>query len=271
MLRRAFLQALAAAGARPHVVFVTGDDEYRSEYSMPALARILEKSHGMRTSLARAMPTPQTPDNIEGLEALRTADLAVFFLRWRRLPEPQLGLILDYVASGKPLAGFRTTTHAFQYPQGHERQNLNDGFGRDIFGQKWFRHHGHRSTTEVTIVEERRSHPILRGVRAGFHAPSWLYTVDPLAGDASPLLMGAALNPQNNRNDGPQPVAWTKTYQGARVFFTTLGHPDDFKIESFRRVAINGILWAAGRDIPRNGARAEFPEPYQPPPSGVPK
>ena len=38
----------------PHVVFVTGDDEYRSEISMPMIAAILEKRHGLRTSVAYA-------------------------------------------------------------------------------------------------------------------------------------------------------------------------------------------------------------------------
>ena len=57
---------LNGAARQPHVVFVTGDDEYRSEYSMPMIAQILEAHHGMRTSIAYARPTPQTQDNIEG-------------------------------------------------------------------------------------------------------------------------------------------------------------------------------------------------------------
>ena len=65
----------------PHVVFVTGDDEYRSEISMPMIAAILEKRHGLRTTVAYARPTPQTKDHIEGLEALETADLMVMFAR----------------------------------------------------------------------------------------------------------------------------------------------------------------------------------------------
>ena len=74
----AALLALAsgiAARARPtprapHIVFVTGDDEYRSEITMPMIAAILEKSHGFKTSIAYARPKPQTKDNIEGLDAL---------------------------------------------------------------------------------------------------------------------------------------------------------------------------------------------------------
>jgi type 1 glutamine amidotransferase len=44
-----------------------------------------------------------------------------------------------------------------------------------------------------------------------------------------------------------EPVAWTWTRKGGRrVFCTSLGHPDDFKDESFTALLRNGILWAAG-------------------------
>jgi len=259
-----------AQDAKPRVVFVTGDDEYRSEYSMPMIARLLEARHNLRTSVAYARPTPQTKTTIEGLEALQTADLAVFYLRWRELPEPQLKLILDYVDSGKPLVGLRTTTHSFLYPKGHPRERLNDGFGADVFGQKWIRHHGHLSSTDVSRVAEQAGHPVLRGVEAAFQARSWLYVVDPLHGDCAPLLMGRAVNP-SGKDHGPQPVAWTKTYKGARVFFTTLGHPEDLRLLAVRRLLINGIYWALGKAVPEGGATAEVVGSYEPPPAGVPK
>jgi type 1 glutamine amidotransferase len=270
MRRREFL-ALAptalAAAPPPHIAFVTGDDEYRSEYSMPALAKIFEKRHGLRTSVAYARPTPQSNANIEGLESLATADLAVFFLRWRALPDEQMKRILAFAGARKPMAGFRTTTHSFRYPKGSPHENWNDGFGRDIFGQKWFRHHGAASSTRVTAVA---SHPILNGVEKEFTARSWLYEVEPLVGDCTRLLSGTAINPQG-KDASPQPVAWVKTYNGARVFFTTLGHPKDFEVDSMRQLAVNGILWALGRKIPRKGADARWVEPYAPPESGVPK
>ncbi|MGH9674349.1 MAG: ThuA domain-containing protein, partial [Bryobacteraceae bacterium] len=252
----------------PHVLFIAADDEYRSEFSMPMLARILESRHGLRTSIAYARPTPQSSKNIEGLEALATADLAVLYMRWRELPDEQLQPIVRYVESGKPLAGFRTTTHAFRYPAGSKHERLNDGFGRDVFGQRWFRHHGNRSTTRVTIAAPGEE--VLRGVAAKFDAASWLYTVEPLAGDCRRLLTGVAVNPQG-KDESPQPVAWTKSYKGARVFFTTLGHPLDFKVDAVRQLSVNGLLWALGREIPAGGADARVSGSYDPPPAGVPR
>ncbi len=70
-------------------------------------------------------------------------------------------------------------------------------------------------------------------------------------------------------------MAWTKTYTGrsgraARVFFTTLGHPYDFKEASMRKLALNGLLWALGSAalIPDDGANAAIVGEYDPNNSG---
>jgi type 1 glutamine amidotransferase len=275
MRRAVFVLTVLIAGAclsaqtpppkGPHVVFVTGDDEYRSEISMPMIAKILETRHGLRTTVAFAKPTPQTKDHIEGLEALETADLMVMFTRYRALPDAELNRILAYVKSGKPIVGFRTSTHAFNYPAGSPHIDLNDGFGRDVFGQKWITHHGHTSTTTVAFASPRPRHPILNGVEP-FAAKSWLYHVAPLNGPATILLEGTAVNTERKARlaEFPplQPVAWTREHQGGRVFFTTLGHPGDFEQASMRRLTVNAILWALKRDVPPQGADATPVEPF---------
>lgn len=265
-----------AESKKPHIVFVTGDCEYRSEITMPMIAKILEAKHGMKCSIAYAVDpktgkiTPKHLSNIQGLEDLKSADLVVFEMRFRQLPDDQLQKILDYVNSGKPIVGLRTSTHAFRYAKG-DNTKYNDGFGRDVFGQRWISHHGHNSSTAVTVTE--KDHPVTRGVKEKFHCRSWLYNVAPLVGDCTPLLMGEAL--MGEKPDGkvfskmPHPVAWTKTYKKARVFFTTLGHPKDFEQESMRKMLINGIFWALGRekDIPADGCNAEIQGEYIAPPT----
>src|SRR5207244_3454861 len=70
-------------GKGKHVVFVTGDEEYRSEESMPQLAKILARRHGFKCTVLFAVDrkdgtiNPQQLDNIPGLQALDTADLMV--------------------------------------------------------------------------------------------------------------------------------------------------------------------------------------------------
>lgn len=280
--RREFINTIGAAGLSaaampaitgaakpkpPHIVFVTGDDEYRSEITMPFIAQLLARKKQFKCTVVYAIdphtnrPNPKYQKNIEGLEALKTADLAVFYMRFRALPDEQLKLILDYVNSGKPIVGLRTSTHAFRYPRGHKNAQYNDKFGVDVFGQKWITHHGHKSTTEVSIVSGMTAHPILRGIYGAFPCSSWLYHVEPLVGDCTPLLTGKAINSGKTRDLDKypliQPVAWTKTYKGARVFFTTLGHPKDFEEYSVRRLLMNGIYWASGVGVPEGGAMAE--------------
>ncbi len=263
-----------AAGKKPHVVFVTGDDEYRSEITMPLLDEILKQRHGFECTVLYAVdtesgkPNPKFKTNIPGLEALKDADLAVFYTRFRALPDEQLKMILDYINSGRPAVGLRTATHAFLYPDDSLNKKWNDDFGRSVFGQKWITHHGHMSSTDVTVIPEKAQHPILRGIEPTFHCASWLYHVEPLVGDCEPLLKGKSINSDkmDKQEQYPlvQPVAWTKTFTGengkaARIFFTTLGHPADFENESMRRLMINGIHWALGMEdkIPESGSDAK--------------
>ncbi len=278
----------------PLVVFVTGDEEYRSEESMPMLARILERDYGFRVAVRYALDDdgiidPNRLDNIPGLDVLEEADLMVLFTRFRALPDSQLQHILAYAESGRPMVGFRTATHAFLYEDDSTKAYLNEAWPAQVFGQRWITHHGHfddgaHPLTAVTLIEAQRDHPILRGVEP-FQAYSWLYHVegggDRLSGDSQPLLQGRALRSNHaeagrlDRFPDTQPVAWTKTYTGrsgipARVFFTTLGHPYDFKEPSMRKLALNGILWALGLEasIPPEGANAEVVGAYEPNNSG---
>jgi type 1 glutamine amidotransferase len=47
-----------------------------------------------------------------------------------------------------------------------------------------------------------------------------------------------------------EPVAWTNTYKGGRIFYTSLGNVDDFKNPNFRRMLLNALFWAAERQVP---------------------
>lgn len=243
---------------KPLVVFVTGDHEYSSEATMPLLAAELEKNYNMRTVVLKSSPDQNAEENIPGLEALEEADLAVFFLRWRRLPADQLKYIDDYLNSGKPVIGFRTSTHSFNYPEGHELRNWN-AFGERAFGSPpgWggaanHTHYGHESSTDVSVIEREKSHPVLTGVASSFHVRSWLYKVLPdyPSQGSTWLLMGKSVDP-NTEEAIDNPVAWTWTSaSGAKTFMTTLGHPEDFQQEGMQRLCINAIHWTLGVPVP---------------------
>jgi type 1 glutamine amidotransferase len=243
------------AQQKPLVVFVTGDHEYSSELTMPQWAAELEKNYQVRTKVLYAQPDHNGEEDIPGLDILQQADLAVFYLRWRRLPPEQLAFIEAYLQRGQPLIGFRTTTHAFNFPKNHPSYAWN-AFAERAFGAPpgWggpagHTHYGHESQTLVRPDTQNQDHALLKGVATSFQVPSWLYHVLPHypLPEAKRLLWGKAVgNIQGNPQDNP--VAWTwTTAQGAKSFMTTLGHPEDFYDPSFQRLLINAVQWCLDR------------------------
>jgi hypothetical protein len=267
-----------------HVVFVTGDDEYGSEVSMPMIADILRERHGMKATVLYAENDKGERDrhahNIPGLEALDSADLAVIFLRWRALPPDQLDKIIAYKESAKPMIGLRTATHSFKY-DGPPGDKWNDAFGRDLWGLRWIAHYGHENSSHAYVVPAEAQHPILRGVDHDFWLHSWLYIVnqgeDKLPGDARVLMEGEAVRGMKlagEKYGERQPLAWTREIakpdtasSKKRIFYTSLGHPRDFSYESPRRLLVNAVYWALGReaDIPTAGADVALVGDYNPP------
>lgn len=264
------------AGKGKHIVFVTGDEEYRSEQGLTQMARILSQRHGFRCTVLYAIDrndgtiNPNQRDNIPGLEALDKADLMVLFVRWRDLPDDQLKHIIDYAESGRPIIGMRTSTHAFKLDSSptYRRYTWNNkewdgGFGRQILGETWVSHHGKHGvqSTRGRVAPGASGHPVLRGIADGeIWGPTDVYTVRlPLPGDAQPLVMGevlTAMQPTDppapgKQNDPMMPVAWVKTYTGtagkrARIFTTTMGDAQDIANEAFRRMLVNAMYWSMG-------------------------
>ncbi|MCX8496242.1 MAG: ThuA domain-containing protein [Akkermansiaceae bacterium] len=263
-------------GKGKRIVFVTGDEEYRSEESMPAMARILAQRHGFECIVLFAVDPktgfidPKIADNIPGLDTLKTADLMVVFTRFRQLPEAEMAKFVDYVNSGRPVIGVRTATHAFSYDklQGDKyakwgwrgpSKDFPGGFGRQVLGETWVDHYGGYRTESTLgiIVPKMKDHPILRGVDQ-IWGPCHAYKVNALEGDSQPLVMGqplVGLSPTDkpDTDKPPLPIAWTKTFTGtsgkpARVFTTTMGYGDDFKEEGVRRMFVNACYWCMGME-----------------------
>lgn len=261
-------------GKGKRIVFVTGDEEYRSEESMPAMARILSERHGFHCTVLFSVNRetgevdPSVDDNIPGLEALKEADLMIVFTRFRHLPETQMAHFVDYVNSGRPIIGVRTATHAFDYDRFQKEPyaewawrgphpQFAGGFGRQVLGETWIDHYGgYRSESTLGIVVPgMKEHPILRGV-GRIWGPSHAYAVSTLGGDSRPLVLGQplmGLKPDDRADPEkpPVPIAWIKTFTStsgkpARVFTTTLGYGDDFKEEGVRRMFVNACYWAVG-------------------------
>lgn len=277
------IAAARSAGKGKQVVFVVGDQEYRSEESMPAFAKLLAAHHGFRCTVL--MPSdPRVSDNLPGLEALDKADLMVLFLRFQELPDQQMKHIIDYTNSGRPIVALRTSTHAFNYQKNpaspyarysFRSREFEGGYGRQVLGETWINHYGahQKESTRGLPAPGMDRHPILRGVQDVW-GPSDVYAITTLSGDAKPVLLGqvlAGMQPTSPPNPAKNlvPVAWIKSYNASRVFTTTMGHPGDFLNEGFRRMLVNACYWALEMEskIPRR-AKVDFVAPYTHSPIG---
>nr|WP_299382929.1 hypothetical protein [Allomuricauda sp.] len=203
---------------QPHIVLVSGDEEYRSEEALPQMAKILTERHGFNCTVLFAQDpkkpgilNPNNVNNIPGLEQLETADLMILFTRFRALPDNQMQHIDNYLKAGKPVIGIRTATHAFNFEDGGIESSYKhygnfyegddawkDGFGRLVLGEKWISHHGvhrHQSTKGIP-APGAQNHSLLNGIKAGdIWGPSDVYGVRlPLPGDAQPIVLGQVID-----------------------------------------------------------------------------
>jgi hypothetical protein len=201
-----------------HIVFVSGDEEYRSEEALPQLAKILSEHHGFKCTVLFAQ-NPDKPgivdanylEHIPGLEKLSKADLMFIFTRFRALPDDQMVHIDTYLKSGKPVIGIRTATHAFNfendsttnfshYSNNYEgdKKEWTDGFGRLVLGEKWISHHGHHKhqSTRGVLTEDSKLHPITNGINDGdIWGSTDVYGVRlPLPEDSQPIILGQVIN-----------------------------------------------------------------------------
>jgi type 1 glutamine amidotransferase len=221
------------------------EDEYDTHRTLPDFARA-QLGMAYRTTLV--FGAEKDRNAIPGVESVRLADLLILSLRRRTLPKEQLAAFREYAAAGKPIVAIRTASHGFSpplggsVPSGHEAWNE---FDRDVLGGNYTGHHGNSKPgdprTLVRVLPQAASHSILRGVPGDeLVVQSWLYKVSPLAKSATPLMIGRV-----EGREPPEPVAWTHTHRRGRVFYTSLGHPDDFKLPAFQTLLKNAIDWAS--------------------------
>ena len=268
------LEGKDGPGKGKHIVLISGDQEYRSEETIPQLAKILANRHGFKCTVLFTLDKDgtinPTVNNIPGLKALKTADLIIIFTRFLNLPDDQMQHIVDYLATGKPVIGLRTATHAFNIPKESKfaRYSFNSaapdykqGFGKQVLGETWVNHHGAhgKEGTRGRFAKGQDHHPILKGIKDGeIFGTTDVYTVNlPLAGDSTTIVLGevtATLKPdspavEGKKNDPMMPVAWVKSYKGeqtGRVFTTTMGASQDLAFEATRRMIVNACFWAVG-------------------------
>lgn len=263
-------------GKGKHIVLIAAEQEYRSEQSMPMLAKVLSKHHGFDCTVLFSLnennevdPTLPAPfedkerrHNIAGLEHLETADCVIWLSRFMQLPDDQMAHFHQYFDSGKPLIALRTANHGFwggaKYVKDGEAVSL-----RELLGGTFMGHHGgwHREATKGILVPENSDHPILKGVD-DIWGTSDVYRCHnekhPFPEDAQALVLGQPLldltrDAKPNTDKEPLPIAWTKTWIGnqglsTKIFHFTMGSAKDFENEGVRRLTVNAVYWGLGME-----------------------
>jgi hypothetical protein len=153
-----------------------------------------------------------------------------------------MDLLERYIRAGKPLVALRPSIVAFQTGKDPQLGHVVwDRFDQEVLGCNYrgYNAKARASGCDVWIVPRAINHSILQGVKPKFHSPCWIYRQRPLAPNSQVLLEGRWSNA-----DPVEPVAWTNSYAGGRVFYTSLGHPGDFQGDAFPRLLRNAIDWA---------------------------
>jgi len=283
-------------GKGKHVVFLTGDEEYRSEEGLPMLAKILSQRHGFKCTVLFSVDEDGTinPNNGASLSnpaALDSADAIVMLIRFRHWSDEAMKHFHAAVQRGVPIVGLRTATHAFNMPKDSAYgawtwNNKEGGFGRMVLGETWVSHWGkHRAEATKGVIEaSAKENPILRGVADVFGTTD-VYEAAPPA-DATILMRGLSLKGMNptdepadykkkNKagveqgvNDPAMPIAWTREVKNAagktnKVLCTTMGAATDLTSEGLRRLVVNGVFWGFGMEIPMK-ADVSYVDPFNP-------
>ena len=284
-------------GQGRHIVFLSGDEEYRSEEALPMLAKILSQRHGFTCTVLFAQDAdgtinPNKAQSLPGSEVLDSADLIVMMLRFRAWPEQDMARFERALLRGTPIIALRTSTHPFNgFPPDSRwaRWNYNNdgGFGTQVVGETWVSHWGRHKVeaTRGAIEPDQAGHPLLRGID-GLFGETDVYEAYPPP-DATVLVRGLVLQTlqpdapladyEKTRasdkgrqpvNDPPMPVVWTRQYRNDagttnRILTSTMGSATDFEDEGMRRLIVNGVYWGLGLEVPER-ADVTYVDPYRP-------
>ena len=231
---RAFAQSRQVTAA-----IIVSDDHYRADTLFPVLAQRLEAEYPICTIIIHGHGT----GDFENMEALREADVALLFIRRIAVKSEQMAIFREYLESGKPLIAFRTASHAFslsfdgtkESPEGYEQWKT---FNAEILGESYHNHGPNDAGTDVTFTPAAVGHPIFAGLDCRpYHSAGSLYFTSPVDEDAEIFQYGSF------PGHAPEPLTWLRVNPyGGKVFYTGLGHWEDFSDSRFEKMVANAIL-----------------------------
>ncbi len=208
-----------------HLIGVGGG--YKPDVSLQDFKKHLEDRYRVECTASLGKNTKK----LDNLDALKSADVLFLFSHRLNLPEEQMAIIRDHWEKGKPIVALRTASHGFQ-------QADNEIFDKKVLGGD-YKGYG-AGPFKAVAAKDQAEHAILKGV-APIVSRSY-YNNGKLADDAV-VLQVVESDKQTSR-----PVTWAHTYKGGRTVYSSMGVPEDFQDENFKRLLTNAIFWTAQRD-----------------------
>ena len=222
----------ARAEDKPLKIHIIAGGEYSPVESMTEFKKYLEDNYRVQCTASFYAGTG-SPSKIDNLDSLPSADLLVLFARRMTLREEQMKIIREHWEKNKPIVGIRTACHAFQKAD-------NEIIDRKLFGGNYGNGSSNGGFTSAT-AKGQEQHPVLKGV-GPIKASRYAYGNGPLAESAVVLQIVGRIK------DKDFPVTWVNTVKEGRYFYTSMGAPDDFKDDNFRRLLVNAIFWTTKSD-----------------------
>ena len=210
-------------------IHLIGVGEYEPAKSLAEFKKHLEQSY-------RVVCTASLGGNgkkLDNLDALKSADLLVIFARRMSLPDDQMAILRDHWEKGKPIVAMRTSSHAFQLAD-------NEIFDKKVLGGDYKGSGSYTTPFKAIVAKDQAEHPVVKGVK--LITSRGYYNNGKLAADS------VVLQVVDSERKTPLPVTWAHTYKGGRTIYTSMGTPEDFLDENFRRLLVNAIFWTAQRD-----------------------
>lgn len=222
--------ALPVTDTRPHLCLVSGCPSYQSDQSLGMFAGFIDQHYDVVCEKAFARSRSDLP----GLEQLMNCDCLVLFAQRLAIDGPQLELVRDYVACGGSVVALIPPGSAFlKWPD----------WEAEVLGiRSTSRAYGSPGTT-IETAPYADGHPVLRDVGKLRH-PGCVTTL-PDVDEHTTALLSASIA------ERLEPVAWVRTREETRSFFTTLGQPTDFQQQPFLQLLANAVMWTIGapRDV----------------------
>ena len=244
MLFILYLGQACPCASKPKITFLLAEKEYQTSITLPYFAKSY-LSNDFQVAYCKAEMEGENRHILKETHEIRDADLLFVSVRRRAFSKTVMKLIRDHVKKGKSVLGIRTTSHAFQL----RKEKLMDGhqewseWDREVIGGNYNGHYGKGLLCNIKNISPSLMHPILQNVALPFTTPATLYQNSPLPEKSKPLLVGSV------EGFPPEPVAWIhRTSSKGKVFYTSLGHIEDFKNPSFNRLLRNAIKWCLKND-----------------------